>query len=267
MISVAVAQLRPRLRTPQEAVEAIDWAAGQARQAGADLLVVPEAFIGGYAIGAPAVRQLAEARDGPSAAALSEVCRRRSIGVVYGFAERSADGTIYNSASFMDEDGERLATYRKLHLFQSVDAEQFAPGNHRPPVVRWHGWGVGLAICYDIEFPETARMLAEDGADLVCVPTANMVGFEQVSQLLIPARAYESQLFIAYANYCGADEKFTYAGTSVVAAPTGSLPLVADVSSQEVLTTELSLEELHRVRKDLTYLADRRPEIYSRQVQ
>src|SRR5699024_2078804 len=134
---------------------------------------------------------------------------------------------------------QHLASYRKLHLFQSVDAEQFSRGEQRPPVVRWNGWDVGLAICYDIEFPETVRMLAEDGADLICTPTANMVGFEQVSQLIIPARAYESQLYIAYANYCGEDEAFSYAGISVVASPTGELCARASSDHEEIITAEL----------------------------
>lgn len=263
MITVAIAQLQPRVRAPRQALEAIEQAAREAHAAGAHLLVLPEAFLTGYAIGADSVEDLAESSDGELSSAVAQIAHRNSIALVYGFPERSA-GRLFNSVTFVSETGEHLASYRKLHLFQSVDAEQFLPGDQRPPVVRWKGWGVGLAICYDIEFPETARMLAEDGADLVCVPTANMVGFEQVSHLLIPARAYESQLYIAYANYCGADEQFSYAGTSVVAAPTGKLPLMASASDEEVLTTELNMEELQRARESLTYLADRRPEVYRR---
>lgn len=264
MITVAVAQLRPRVRAPRDALKATEQAARDAHEAGARLLVLPEAFLTGYAIGAAGVEDLAEAADGELSSALAQIAQRHSIALVFGFPERSADGRIFDSVSFVSETGERLATYRKLHLFQGVDAEQFSPGDQRPPVVRWHGWGVGLAICYDIEFPETARMLAEDGADLVCVPTANMVGFEQVSHLLIPARAYESQLYIAYANYCGADERFSYAGTSVIAAPTGKPSLVASASDEEVLTADLSIDDLRRARENLTYLADRRPEVYRR---
>lgn len=262
MITVAVAQLRPRIRAPEQALEAIEQAAREAHAAAAHLLVVPEAFLTGYAIGAAAAADLAEPSGGKLGSAVAQIARRHGIGLVYGFPERSAQGRIFNSVSFVSETGEHLATYRKLHLFQAVDAEQFSPGDRRPPVVRWQGWGVGLAICYDVEFPETVRMLAEDGADLVCVPTANMVGFEQVSNLLVPARAYESQLYIAYANYCGADEQFSYAGTSVIAAPTGELALVASPSDEEVLTADLSTDVLQQARKSLTYLADRRPEIY-----
>ena len=263
MITVAIGQLRPRIAQPEAGLAAVEQAAQTAQAAAADLLVLPEAFLTGYAIGAAKIRQLAEPADGELGMAVAQIAARNNIAVVYGFAERSAAGEIFNSASFISESGHRLATYRKLHLFQAVDSEQFSPGSQRPPVVRWHGWGVGLAICYDVEFPETVRMLAEDGADLVCTPTANMAGIEQVQNFLIPARAYESQLYIAYANYSGADQQFTYGGTSVVAAPDGSSPVFASASDEEVLVTELSLDTLHRARERISYLADRRGDVYT----
>ncbi|MGO1523525.1 MAG: carbon-nitrogen hydrolase family protein [Nesterenkonia sp.] len=264
MITVAVGQLRPRIAQPHLALSAVERAAQSARSEGADLLIVPEAFLTGYAIGAAATARLAEPVDGELAAAVANIARRHSIAVVFGFAERGADGRVFNAASFISENGKHLAVHRKLHLFQSVDAEQFAAGDDRPPVVEWNGWNVGLAICYDIEFPETVRMLAEDGADLICTPTANMVGFEQVSRLIIPTRAYESQLYIAYANYCGADDAFSYAGTSVIASPTGELCAVAGPDAEEIITADLDRTTLEQARRNLTYLADRRLDLYGR---
>lgn len=262
MITVAVGQLRPQIAQPQQALAAVERAARSASSTGADLLIVPEAFLSGYAIGRAAAQRLAEPVDGEMASAVARIARRSSIAVVYGFAERGSDQKIYNAASFVSEAGEHLAVHRKLHLFQSVDAEQFSPGHDRPPVVAWNGWNVGLAICYDIEFPETVRMLAEDGADLICTPTANMVGFEQVSRLIVPARAYESQLYIAYANYCGADETFSYAGTSVIASPTGDLCAAASPDAEEILTADLDRATLEEARRNLTYLTDRRLDLY-----
>ena len=264
MITVAVGQLRPRIAQPQQALAAVEQAVRAAQQDGAELLVVPEAFLSGYAIGAAATRRLAEPVDGDFAAAVASIARKNSIAVVYGFPERGADGRIFNAASVVSEAGEHLAVHRKLHLFQSADRDQYAEGDDRPPVVRWNGWNVGLAICYDVEFPETVRMLAEDGADLVCTPTANMVGFEQVSRLIVPTRAYESQLYIAYANYCGTDKTFSYAGTSVIASPTGELCAVATAEREEVITADLDQATLTDARRSVTYLADRRLDIYGR---
>lgn len=262
MITVAVGQLRPRVAQPQQALAAVEQAAQEAREKGADLLIVPEAFLSGYAIGRAAAERLAEPMDGEMASAVARIARRSSIAVVCGFPERGPDGRVFNAASFISETGEHLAAHRKLHLFQSVDAEQFSAGDDRPPVVSWNGWNVGLAICYDIEFPETVRMLAEDGADLICTPTANMVGFEQVARLIVPARAYESQLYIAYANYCGEDAAFSYAGTSVIASPTGELCAAAGPDGEELITADLHRTTLDDARRNLTYLADRRLDLY-----
>lgn len=266
MLTVALGQLIPRIARPDSAAAAVAQAAASARRAGADLLVLPETLMTGYAIGAHRIAELAEAADGGQQQTIAGIAAENSLAVVYGFTERSSTGEIYNSANFVSESGQLLATYRKLHLFQEIDREQFSPGNRRPTVIDWHGWGVGLAICYDVEFPEMVRMLAEDGADLICTPTANMVGFDQVQNLVLPTRAYESQVYIAYANYCGQDEVFTYNGTSVIASPRGSLDVVASRDREEVCTSQLSLTVLEEARRLNNYLRDRRLDIYPRTV-
>lgn len=263
MVTVALGQCYPRTAQPQQALAALREMAATARARGADLLVVPEMFLTGYAIGAETVARFAQTAGGEFAAAIAEIAHENHVAVVCGLPERSAEGEIFNSAVFVDETGMQRAIYRKLHLFKDVDAAQFSPGQQRPPVLRWRGWGVGLAICYDIEFPEMVRMLAEDGADLICAPTANMVGYEQVTRVLLPARAYESQVYIAYANYCGADDRFSYCGLSAVAAPNGALSVVAGAEGESVVVARLDRAELERMRGRVSYLQDRRTDIYT----
>ena len=84
------------------------------------------------------------------------------------------------------------------------------------------GWRLGLLICYDVEFPENARALALAGADLIAAPTANMDPYEVVATTLVPARAYENQVYFAYANYCGHEGEISYCGQSCVVAPDGT---------------------------------------------
>jgi predicted amidohydrolase len=85
----------------------------------------------------------------------------------------------------------------------------------------WRGWRLGLLICYDVEFPETMRLLALQGADAALVPTANMRAFDEVPQLLVPARACENQMFVAYANACGEEPGLVYGGLSSLVSPRG----------------------------------------------
>ncbi len=217
----------------------LDHAAARARKLGADLLVCPEMSLTGYAIGAEAVQALSEPADGPLALAVGEVARRHRLAIVYGYPERHPEGRQpFNAVQLIDDQGQRLIRYAKTHLFGDVDRAQFSPGTELSGVCEWRGWRLGLLICYDVEFPETVRVLGLQGADLVLVPTANMRDFDVVPRLLVPARACENRLWVAYANACGHDAVFDYGGLSTVADPEGAVRAQAD-REEDLLTVVL----------------------------
>jgi len=234
-------------------------AAIAAARDGADLFVCPEMFLTGYNIGAEAAQRLAEPADGPSAKAVAALAQEARLAIIYGFAERGEDSAVYNTVQLIDAQGQRLGTYRKAHLFGALDRAQFSPSAGECPLFTLEGWRIGLLICYDIEFPEAARRLALLGAELIVVPTANMQGFDVVPLTLVPARAYENQLFVAYANACGPEGDIVYGGLSTIAAPDGSVPARA---GQDPTVLIAELDPHHPGRSMNTYLADRRPEIY-----
>lgn len=204
-----------------EALAQLDFIAAQARAQGAQVLVCPEMSLTGYQIGATAVATLAEPADGALAQAVAATAQRHRIAILYGYPEHNAQDKPYNAVQFIGADGERIANYRKTHLFGSIDRAQFSPGPQAPAVFDWNGWRLGLLVCYDIEFPEPARSLALQGADLVLVPTANMLAFDEVQRVLLPARALENRVFVAYANACGQEGDTRYGGLSTVCGPTG----------------------------------------------
>ncbi|GAB3194332.1 carbon-nitrogen hydrolase family protein [Nesterenkonia suensis] len=270
-LTLALAQVPP-VEIGDDAVERAlsrtDRLAAEAATAGADLLVLPEMHLSGYAIGRAAVEAFAEESGGPARTRMAEIARTHGVAICHGFPER--DGPcVYNSAAFIDERGTELLRWRKLHRFGDVDARQFDRTGFAEEglsgaglVADWRGWSIGLAICYDVEFPETARRLALAGADLVVVPTANMVGFEAVSRLLVPARALENQMYVAYANYTGADESFEYNGLSLIAGPDGA-PVVSAGVGEELLVGRVSAAELAESRRANPYLRDRRDDLLS----
>ena len=238
----------------------LDRQAALATEQGADLLVCPEMFLSGYNIGAAAANAHAETPDGPSAQAIAQIAREHGIALAYGYPERGAQQAIFNAAQLLGADGSTLGRYRKTHLFGGLDRSMFAPGNGDEALFDLHGWRLGLLICYDIEFPENARRLALAGADLIVVPTANMEGFDFAARTLVPARAFENQLFVAYANYCGGEGGLRYGGLSCLAAPDGE-GLVQAGRGELLLLAELSRERLTASRALYPYLADRRPDI------
>ncbi len=248
--------------TPQGNLARLDRIAEQARAAGAALLIAPELFLTGYAIGAEAVGRLAEPIDGASILAARRIAREKSIALAFGFPER--DGAhVYNTALVIGADGAVVASYRKSHLFGDVDRAQFSESGVEPGIFEIGGFLAGLLICYDVEFPETVRAHALNGAELVIVPTALMRPFDVVARIVVPARAYENQLFIAYVDRCGREGPFDYCGLSCVVGPDGS-DLARAGRGEELIFADLDRSALEQSRKINTHLNDRRPELYGR---
>ncbi|RMF38566.1 MAG: hydrolase [Alphaproteobacteria bacterium] len=189
---------------------------------GTRLVIAPELALSGYGAG-DAIRDLAEPVDGPSLQRLAELSRRTGVALILGFAER-AEGILYNSAAFLDGAAPPVI-HRKTHLYGDYERALFAPGTPRPGTVQCDGLRIGMLICYDVEFPENVRPLAQAGADLVAVPTALpcLPGSEFIARSMIPVRAFENQVFVAYADHAGADSRFSYAGLSSIAAPDGGV--------------------------------------------
>jgi predicted amidohydrolase len=252
-----------RAGTPAENLERLAEVA--AREEGG-LLVCPELFLTGYAIGRAAVERLAEPADGPSARRAQMIARATGTALLYGYPERAADGQVYNSAILIGRDGRTLLNYRKCHLFGELDRACFAEGSGAAPVVELDGFRLGILICYDVEFPEAVRALALAGAELVVVPTALMQPYDVVARILVPARAIENQVFVAYANRCGTEGDLVYCGLSCLVGPDGT-DLARAGRGEEVIGAEIEQAMLERSRPDYTYLADRRPNLYRTLVQ
>lgn len=240
---------------------AIDGAAGTAADLGADILVTPELSVTGYDIGDAAVG-LARERGGEYHAAVRQIASAHGVAIVFGYPER-AGGAVYNAAAVIGADGAELAHYRKTHLFGDLDRAVFVPGDELPVTYGFGGLTCGLLTCYDVEFPEAVREHADAGVDLLLVPTGLMEPFGLVAEILVPARAYESQLYIAYVNHCGHERTLEYCGLSTAAAPDGAvLARAGQNEALELFTADPAA--LAQSRTVNTHLADRRPDLYHR---
>lgn len=256
---VALYQCPPLPLDPAANLQRLHQLAMEAK--GADLLVLPEMFMTGYNIGAEAVSTLAEVYNGEWAQQIGRIAKTAGLAIVYGYPERTADGQIYNAVQLIDSHGERRCNYRKTHLFGDLDRSMFSAGGDEVPVVELNGWKLGFLICYDLEFPENARRLALAGAELILVPTANMIPFDFVADVTVRSRAFENQCYVAYANYCGHEGDIHYCGQSSIAAPDGSR--IAQAGLDEALIVgELDRQLMVDSRMANHYLSDRRPELY-----
>lgn len=239
---------------------AIDRAAQTAAEAGAAVLLTPELFPVGYA--PLRVRAELDPQTLPGIRrTLAGIAANHRIALVYSLPAVTAEGQWQITATLLDNAGDELLTYAKVHLFGPEERKAFSPAEAAPAVVDLGGVKTSLAICYDVEFPETVRAAATAGADLLLVPTALAHGFESVPQVLLRARALESQLTVAYANHSGDEDGCTFLGGSVIAGPDGEL-LAAAGPGPELLFAAVSTEAARLARDAVPYLRERRPDVY-----
>jgi 5-aminopentanamidase len=235
-------------------------AAEQASVRGAAVLVAPELATTAYGSG-DRIRSLAEPSDGAQVAALAGMAAACGITIVAGFAERDGE-RIYNSAALVEPDGRRTV-YRKCHLYGDYERRLFTPGDRPPAIVALGGLKAGILICYDVEFPEAVRHLALAGAELVLVPTAQPdtpdAGF--IAGKIVPVRAFENGIAIAYADHAGDDGRFAYAGRSCIALPDGSDAARAPAPGSALLVADYEPSAFAKVRAVNPYLADLRRDI------
>ena len=240
----------------------LDDALARAAREGADLLITPEMALTGYNIGATAVRAAAEPLHGSMVQALVKMARHHRLAVLAGLPELAEDELIYNTVVLISAQGELIGAARKTHLFGAVDHAQFAAAPSLPAIIEFKGWRIALAICYDIEFPELARAHALAGAEAILVPTANMMPFESIPTRIVPTRAEENGVYIAYANYCGTEGDFDYCGLSCLCALDGA-DLARAGREETLLFGDLSKQRLAEIRQRTTYLRDRRADLYT----
>jgi len=255
----ALLQSSGRPGSVAENLKVLDAAAGRAAAAGAALLAAPEMFLTGYAIG-DGIARLAEPADGDSADAIADIAARHGLAIAYGYPERDG-GTVFNSAQLISAAGDRLANYRKTHLFGCFERDHFTPGGQPVVQAELDGLTVGLMICYDVEFPENVRAHALAGTDLLVVPTAQMHPFQFVAESMIPVRAFENQMYVAYVNRVGQEGEFDFVGLSTLAGPDGIARTRAG-RGEDLVVADADPAFLAASREANPYLKDRRPALY-----
>lgn len=201
------------------AVETLLPALRAAGAMGAVCLIAPEVWLAGY--NQPDIAKTAMTRTSAALMRLSAGCAAAGCGLVVGYAEATDTG-VANAAIYFDAQGAEVANYRKIQLYGPREAAIYTPGNSYA-VFDLAGHKAAMLICYDIEFSHHVKELADQGVQVVLVPTANMMPFSHVSRVTVPSMAANHGVAIAYANYCGSEGNLTYTGGSLIAGPHGEI--------------------------------------------
>ncbi len=215
-----------------------------------DLVVCPELFLSGYAVGDD-LRRLAETKEGPFSNKVASLAKQQGTAIIYGYPEQQ-NGSLFNSAICIDASGHIVSNHRKLLLPPGFESEYFCHGDQLS-TFNLGLFKCSMLVCYDVEFPEAVRAAAEAGAQIIIVPTALGDQWGVVAHKLIPTRAFENGVWVLYANHAGVENGVSYLGNSCIVAPDGSDAVRAGITEQ-LISTEISLEAVTQAQNRLPYL-------------
>jgi beta-ureidopropionase len=245
----------------------------QAAQAGAEICCLQEIFYGPYFCAEQTTRWYdftEQIPDGPTVKLMQDVARRHHMAIIVPIYEVEQEGLYYNTAAVIDSAGRYLGKYRKTHIPHVApgfwEKFYFRPGNLGYPVFDLGPVKIGVYICYDRHFPEGARALGLNGAEIVFNPSATVAGLsEHLWKLEQPAHAVANGYFVGAINRVGVEAPWNigeFYGSSYFCNPRGQIIAQAARDKDEVLTADLDLDQIGEVRKTWQFFRDRRPDMY-----
>lgn len=246
----------------------------EAADQGAQVVCLQELFYGPYFPAEQNARwyEMAEPiPDGPTVKLMQEQARKHGMVLVISLAEEHMTGFYYNTAAVIDDKGTYLGKYRKHHIPHCHPGHwekfYFTPGNGGYPVFNTRFGKIGVYICYDRHYPEGARELGLNGAEIVFNPSATVAGLsEYLWKIEQPAHAVANQYFIGAINRVGTEAPWNtgeFYGTSYFADPRGQIVAEGPRDKDAVVVADLDLDMIQEVRNVWQFFRDRRPESYT----
>jgi N-carbamoylputrescine amidase len=245
----------------------------QAAKEGVQIICMQEIFTGPYFCAEQTTRwydSTEKIPDGPTTKLMQELAKKHSMVIVVPIYEEESPGVYYNTAAVIDADGTYLGKYRKNHIPHVApgfwEKFYFKPGNLGYPVFDTAYAKVGVYICYDRHFPEGARALGLNGAEIVFNPSATVAGLsEYLWKLEQPAHAVANAYFVGAINRVGHEQPWDigeFYGQSYFCDPRGQFLATASRDKTELITAELDFDKIREVRNTWQFFRDRRPETY-----
>jgi predicted amidohydrolase len=267
-ITIAVVQMHPLLGKVEDNLIAMGKTVDRiCTEQKVNLIVFPELATTGYELGV-SFTDVAERVPGPAVNLLAQRAADFSTHIVFGLVTKEkVESTIYNAAAVIGPDGEVLGEYRKLHL-PGEERLAFRSG-FRLPVFETAFGTIGVLLGWDLAFPETARCLALDGADLLCVcanwghaPAEERDGYIAEWRTYVHARALENATYVAAANRIGEEYSYRFLGDSMVVGPRGEIYASIDEEIEGYAIATIDLDAVRRTREELQLIQCRSPQSY-----
>ncbi len=245
----------------------------QAKEKGAEVLCLQELFYGPYFCAEQDTKwyELTEPiPDGPTTKLMQELAKKHELVMIVPLYEEDLTGVYYNAAAVIDSDGSYLGKFRKIHIPHCGpgfwEKFYFKPGNLGYPVFNTRAGRIGVYICYDRHFPDGARCLGLNGAEIVFNPSATVAGLsEYLWKLEQPAHAVANQYFVGAINRAGFEEPWRFGefyGQSYFCDPRGQFLAEGTRDTDDIVVADLDLDLIREVRNTWQFFRDRRPETY-----
>jgi predicted amidohydrolase len=260
-VTVAAVQMFPRLGEQQDNLVRIgEWLDKVCTEQHVDLVVFPELVTTGYECGVQ-FTDLAERVPGPTVNLIAQRASDYATHVLFGMvAKEKVESILYNAAVFVGPDGEVIGRYNKVHL-RGEERLAFRPG------FRYHVWEaefgqVGAMLGWDLAFPEVARSLTLEGAELVCVCANWESPNADEWRAYVLSRSYENSVYVVGANRVGDEYTYSFFGDSMVVGPRGRVFGTVDGSEEGYIVARVDLDEVKRYREELQFFQCRQPQSY-----
>jgi len=261
-ITVATVQMKPELGQMEDnLIKMGEFIARIATEQPVDLIVFPELVTTGYEVG-PRFPQLAQRVPGPTVNLIAQRASELGVHITFGMVTKKekVESILYNSAILIGPDGDLIGQYHKMHL-RGEERIAFRPG-YRIDAFETAFGTVGTMIGWDLAFPEIARSLVLEGAELliVCANWEQPNADEWRAYLL--ARAYENGVFVVAANRVGEEPSYTFFGQSGIVGPRGKVYASVDEPSEGYAVARVDLDEVRQMREETQVLQCRQPTAY-----
>jgi beta-ureidopropionase len=269
---------RPIEDIKRDMIEVHEALLRQAAQQGAEVVSFQEIFYGPYFPADQDRKWYAlteQVPEGPTTQCFADMAKELGVVLVLPVYEEEKTGIYYNTAAVVDSDGSYLGKYRKHHIPHCApgfwEKFFFKPGNLGYPVFETAAGRIGVYICYDRHFPEGARILGLNGAEIVFNPSATVAGLsEYLWKLEQPAHAVANGYFVGAINRVGHERPWDigeFYGTSYFCDPRGQIVAEAPRDRDAVVVADLDLDQIEEVRQTWQFYRDRRPETYDELVE
>lgn len=259
LLTISLGQMDIRFGDPAANFETVTRMTEEARRRGSDLILFPELWSTAYDL--TRASHYASSLDAGVFADLSALAKRTGIHILGSTLSVLGENKFGNTLTVFAPDGTLLADYSKIHLFRLMDEHQHLTSGDKPVLVDLPFGRAGLAICYDLRFPELFRGYALAGAEMTFLPAEWPHPRLSHWQTLVRARAIENQMFVFACNRVGRDASNEFFGHSMAVDPWGEI-LAEGGEGEELITLTADLSKVQEARRRIPILSDRRPESY-----